>query len=160
MPNYFRARVIDVRGTTFNSLGYTTKRPGDNQKHLELLPEEALYMVERGSMLCWKHVECNLEAISNQEGDPIKTVGEPMSVQHAFSEMLGVENVMLEHYQVGIAISISANRFANWIYRCIPISNASDIWSDAHNPYPYRKITGYTDTRYRCPHLQVSSKRS
>lgn len=104
MPKHFRARVIDARGTTFNGFGYTTKRPGDTEKRLELLPEEALYMVERGSMLCWKESQINFEEVLTQEGDPIKVIGAPMSVQQAFAEMLGAGDVTLEHYQVIIAL--------------------------------------------------------
>jgi tRNA-splicing endonuclease subunit Sen54 len=63
---------------------------------MELLPEEALYLVERGALLCWK-----------ETGHPISATpgltdiyGSPMTVQQAFAEMLGKEGLSLEHYQV------------------------------------------------------------
>lgn len=65
-------------------------------KRLELLPEEAIYLVERGSMFCWKAVEgfeFNSEALKEMEGAP-------MSVQQVFAEMVGREGLSLEKYQV------------------------------------------------------------
>ncbi len=97
MPQYSRARVVDSRGTIFQTIGYTTRRLGDAHKHLELLPEEVLYMVERGSMLCWK---TSTPLPEDDSLDPVKPLGSPMSVQQAFAEMLGIEQITLEHYQV------------------------------------------------------------
>jgi tRNA-splicing endonuclease subunit Sen54 len=99
MPQYARAKVIDIRGTSFNNMGYTTKRSGAPHKSLELLPEEALYLVERGSMLCWREFPF-LSSDVDEDNDPIKLRGEPMTVQRCFVDMLGIEGVTIEHYQV------------------------------------------------------------
>lgn len=77
-----------ARGIHFTTLGSSVARdPPPALKRLELLPEEALYLVERGSMFCWKDIG----------GDQ---PGAPMSVQQAYAEMVGREGVTLEHYQV------------------------------------------------------------
>ena len=60
-------------------------------KRLELLPEEALYLVERGAMFCWKTSEAEM---------PEDMEGEPMTVQQAFAEMIGTQDLTLERYQV------------------------------------------------------------
>lgn len=66
------------------------------QKRLELLPEEALYLVERGAMLCWKASELALSETPGLED----VEGVPMTVQQAFAEMVGTEDLTLEKYQV------------------------------------------------------------
>lgn len=59
------------------------------EKVLEFLPEEALYLVERGSMFCWSQID-----------DALGDEGTPMTVQQAYAEMIGKENLTLERYQV------------------------------------------------------------
>lgn len=66
------------------------------QKRLELLPEEALYLVERGAMFCWKEHE----SFDTHNLRPEEMQGSPMSVQQAFAEMIGKEDLTLEKYQV------------------------------------------------------------
>lgn len=100
MPQNSRAQVIDSRGIALSTYGYTTRRPEYTEKRLELLPEEALYLVERGSMLCWKESFALSKESEEDDRDPIKLIGEPMSVQQCFMDMLGVEDLTLEHYQV------------------------------------------------------------
>lgn len=75
-------------------------------KRLELLPEEALYLTERGSLFCWKATTLDLSGVDDLEG----VLGPPMSVQQAFSEMIGTEDLTLERYQVcppGFATSVN-----------------------------------------------------
>ena len=68
-------------------------------KRLELLPEEALYLVERGALFCWK--EHDLIAQNTQQGSSLEDVeGYPMSVQQSYAEMIGREDLTLERYQV------------------------------------------------------------
>jgi len=100
MPQYSHARVVDARGTVFDTLGFTVRRQEDTHKRLELLPEEALYLVERGSMLCWRERSNIPPQEENEAYDPVKLIGEPMSAQQCFSQMLGTEGITLEHYQV------------------------------------------------------------
>lgn len=70
-----------VHGVHFLTMGsYVQER-----KRMELMPEEALYLVERGSIECW-----------TSEVDP--TV--PFSVQHAWSTMINAEELTPERYQV------------------------------------------------------------
>ena len=63
-------------------------------KRLELLPEEAIYLIERGTMFCWKATEQSL-------ADDME--GEPMTVEQAFAEMIGTEDLTLEKYHVSFA---------------------------------------------------------
>lgn len=111
-PNIARVHVTLARGGHFTSLGHSVPRPtlvsGANQndapsegvlKRLELLPEEALYLVERGAMFCWKEHE--LLAKNGQQEPSLEDVeGTPMSVQQAYAEMIGREDLTLERYQV------------------------------------------------------------
>ncbi|KAJ7079125.1 tRNA-splicing endonuclease subunit sen54 N-term-domain-containing protein [Mycena belliarum] len=102
-PQMARAHVITARGTLFTSLGHSAPRlivaaDGSEKYHkrLELLPEEALYLIERGSAFCWKETTLDLSTTEGLED----ILGPPMSVQQAFSEMIGTEDLTLERYQV------------------------------------------------------------
>lgn len=79
---------------------------GKIQKRLELLPEEAIYLVERGSMLCWKASPTGEsytpEMISAVYGAPIP--GVPMSVQQVYTEMIGREDLTVEKLLVRLSL--------------------------------------------------------
>ena len=117
-PTLARAHVTIARGTHFMNMGHSVTRPENAEdgsaekagKRLELLPEEALYLVERGTMFCWKATRHNL---------PDDLEGEPLSVQQAFSEMVGTEGLTLEKYHV----RNSAPMFSSMLnpYRSSPI---------------------------------------
>jgi hypothetical protein len=91
-----------ARGIHFGTMGHSVPRPaptnelGHVQKRLELLPEEAIYLIERSALFCWKE---NPLLVSN---DPAlhDVDGSPMSVQQAYTEMIGKEDLTLEKYQV------------------------------------------------------------
>lgn len=74
-------------------------------KRLELLPEEAIYLVERGSMFCWKAVADENGSVNTSEGLE-DMEGVPMSVQQVFTEMIGQDGLTLEKYQVSISIVV------------------------------------------------------
>lgn len=65
-------------------------------KRLELLPEEAIYLIERGALFCWKEMDSSLGQVPGLD----EVYGSPMSVQQAYSEMLGTEDMTLEKFQV------------------------------------------------------------
>jgi len=67
------------------------------QKRLELLPEEAMYLVERGSLFCWKESDM-VSSVPSIE----RIEGVPMTVQQVHTEMIGLEDLTLEKYQVGL----------------------------------------------------------
>lgn len=96
IPELRRVHVTVAKGVLLASMGHSARRPtviNDQVKYhkrLELLPEEAIYLIERGSMFCWK------EGQSSIDGVP----GTPMSVQHAYTEMIGKEDLTLERFQV------------------------------------------------------------
>jgi hypothetical protein len=82
-------------------MGHSVPRPAPTnelrnvQKRLELLPEEAIYLIERGALFCWKE---NPLLVSNDLA--LHDVdGSPMSVQQAYTEMIGKEDLTLEKYQ-------------------------------------------------------------
>ncbi|KAF8210505.1 tRNA-splicing endonuclease subunit sen54 N-term-domain-containing protein [Mycena galopus ATCC 62051] len=102
-PEIARAHATVARGVLFTSIGHSVPRPvvaadGTEKRHkrLELLPEEALYLIERGSVFCWKATTLDLADADGLE----EVLGPPMSVQQAFSEMIGTEDLTLERYQV------------------------------------------------------------
>ncbi|CAE6480106.1 unnamed protein product [Rhizoctonia solani] len=109
-PNLGRAHVTVARGTHFSALGHSALRePGPNsdstkaQKRLELMPEEALYLMERGSLFCWKDsaVSASIrDNLGSDFDDCNVSTGEPMSVQQGFTEMIGVDGLEIQHYLV------------------------------------------------------------
>lgn len=84
------------------------------QKRLELLPEETLYLVEKGALQCWRAVEDFEPRETELDG---AMFGAPMSVQEAFSEMIGKEGMTLERYQVSINTT-SIGSISQAIHRC------------------------------------------
>lgn len=95
MPSLARVRVTMARGIHFNSMGHSAARETGLEKavkRLELLPEEALYLFERGTLLCYK--DAGGEGAVPEDESPI------LSVQQAFAEMIGTEEITLEKYQV------------------------------------------------------------
>ncbi|GAA6049227.1 hypothetical protein JCM3770_003317 [Rhodotorula araucariae] len=69
-------------GIHFSHIGHFNQ----HRKQLELLPEEALYMVERGAVELWWQGE---------DGSRV-----PMSVQQAWDELIGRDELTSERYQV------------------------------------------------------------
>jgi len=100
--------VTTVRGIHFASMGHSVARapeaPTSEElkelkkipKRLELLPEEALYLIERGAMFCWKTVDPAL--LAGMGG--VEMEGAPMTVQQAFAEMIGQEDLTMDKYHV------------------------------------------------------------
>lgn len=104
LPGIARARVLTARGNHLLTMGYNVPRdvlsaqdpdkPIKREKVPELLPEEALHLIERGSMLCYTHLPDNIAS----GGDELD--GAPITVQQAYSMMIGQEGLTLERYQV------------------------------------------------------------
>ncbi|BGP43067.1 tRNA-splicing endonuclease subunit sen54 [Rhodotorula kratochvilovae] len=69
-------------GIHFSHIGHFNQ----HRKQLELLPEEALYMVERGAVELWSQAE---------DGSRV-----PMSVQQAWGALIGHDELTAERYQV------------------------------------------------------------
>ncbi|KAK0437500.1 tRNA-splicing endonuclease subunit sen54 N-term-domain-containing protein [Armillaria borealis] len=96
-PCLARVSVPVARGTHFSSMGHSASRLAKDKekptKRLELLPEEAIYLIERGSLSCWKEIDIDLSGLEDVSGAP-------MSVQQAYAEMIGTEDVSLEKYQI------------------------------------------------------------
>jgi tRNA-splicing endonuclease subunit Sen54 len=102
-PGIARAHVTLARGVHFSSVGHSAPRivwkegeASKIHKRLELLPEEALYLVERGTLFCTKESPTLKSNVPGSED----IEGAPMSVQQAFAEMIGTEDLSLEKYQV------------------------------------------------------------
>ncbi|KAG6820394.1 hypothetical protein H0H93_001164 [Arthromyces matolae] len=100
-PNIGRSHVTLAKGIHFSSIGHSAPRSAvdDNgvdkvQKRLELLPEETIYLVERGSLFCWKDTSVDISRTQSEMS------GAPMTVQQVYAEMLGVEGLTLEKLQV------------------------------------------------------------
>lgn len=90
------------------------------QKRMELLPEEALYLVERGTLFCTKGgdtLKLNVPGMEDVDGAP-------MTVQQAFSEMVGSEGLTLEKYQVpSFVLFLHPQRSLIIIFRFLHTSN-------------------------------------
>ena len=120
-PDLARTHVTLARGIHFSTMGHSAPRPttgggdeglGKIQKRLELLPEEAIYLIERGSLFCWKQTDLGLGQVPglNDVG------GSPMTVQQAFSEMLGRGNLTMEKFQVCFRMSFFYSRMLNFLW--------------------------------------------
>ncbi|KAF8067707.1 tRNA-splicing endonuclease subunit sen54 N-term-domain-containing protein [Lyophyllum atratum] len=101
-PSIGRAHVTLAKGIHFSAMGHSAPRPAVDekgtekiQKRLELLSEEAIYLVERGSLFCWKESDLDLSGAGLDN-----VVGAPMTVQQVYAEMVGVEDLTLEKLQV------------------------------------------------------------
>jgi len=95
-------------------MGHSVQRPapaGKPRKRLELLPEETLYLMEKGALFCWKASRDdddndNDEPGADEDEDDREVAwdsasqGAPMSVQQAYAEMIGSEDLTLDRYQV------------------------------------------------------------
>lgn len=95
-----------ARGVHFTSMGHSVQRPSSSssaasgkslKKRLELLPEEALYLVEKGALFCWK---ASRDGPSEDMDWDSASQGAPMSVQQAYAEMIGAQDLTLDRYQV------------------------------------------------------------
>ncbi|RDX53448.1 hypothetical protein OH76DRAFT_1343370 [Lentinus brumalis] len=102
-PQLKRAHVTVARGIHFSTMGHSVARASAEsegakkvQKRLELLPEEALYLVERGAMYCWEPTDLPLHHTVHLDD----MEGVPMSVQQAYAEMIGADELTLERYEV------------------------------------------------------------
>ncbi|KAJ7600989.1 tRNA-splicing endonuclease subunit sen54 N-term-domain-containing protein [Mycena floridula] len=98
-PSLGRAHVVVARGTLVGNIGHSVPRPVEDSdkmhKRLELLPEETIYLVERGSMFCWK-----ARKTEDKAEDAIEMHGIPMTVQQAYTDMIGRDGLTPEKYQV------------------------------------------------------------
>ncbi|KAL9127523.1 MAG: hypothetical protein Q9217_003611 [Psora testacea] len=73
--------IQEPRGPNLQNMG-----KGDSEGCLHLLPEEALYLVERGTLnLQWQDEELD---------------GVPLSLQAAYAQLIGTEGLTLERYNV------------------------------------------------------------
>lgn len=82
-----------------------------NTSTMELLPEEALYLLERGSMQIWcapsayggEDVDGDVGFSWDEEVQGFKGMVE-MSAMEGFSRFIGQEGLSLERYQVSMAL--------------------------------------------------------
>lgn len=111
-----RASIIIQRGTHFSSIGHPVRntparREGNVEKvasetRLELMPEEALYMVERGSLMCYEYEWSDnndkmLKLSTNDSAVDERVAGlAPFSAQRAFDCCIGKDGLTLEKYTV------------------------------------------------------------
>ena len=101
-PDLARTHVTVARGIHFSNMGHSAPRPIEEngiqkvQKRLELLPEEAIYLIERGALFCWKQIDLDIGQVPGLND----VNGSPMSVQQAYTEMIGREGLTLEKFQV------------------------------------------------------------
>ncbi|KAI6103292.1 tRNA-splicing endonuclease subunit sen54 N-term-domain-containing protein [Pisolithus croceorrhizus] len=112
-PSVARVHVVTSRGVHFASMGQSVSRAsgtagnmdpelGKNHRtetRLELLPEEAIYLIERGALFCYKSIPSNSSQL-NLANVEERSPGAPMTVQQAYAEMIGREDMSLERYQV------------------------------------------------------------
>ena len=108
-PALARAEVLVAHGVHFSNMGHSAPRPYVDEegvikahKRLELLPEEAIYLIERGALFCSLADAPKIEVTGMEDA-----AGPPMTVQQAYTEMIGREGLTLEKFQVGNSAYIS-----------------------------------------------------
>lgn len=96
--------MLSARGIHFASIGHSVSQSSYNHeaeappsksnqhKRLHLLPEEALYLIERGTLACYW--------AENSVNNYIEHTRPVMSVQQAYTAMLGTVGLNMEKYQV------------------------------------------------------------
>ncbi|WFD48045.1 tRNA-splicing endonuclease subunit sen54 [Malassezia furfur] len=97
-PVLHRAFVFVQRGQSCTHIGATQRRTlpdGRTATHLELFPEEAVYLIERGALDC---------RINNAPGTiPTEAAHAsclPLSVAQAYAQLLGHDGATLARYQI------------------------------------------------------------
>ncbi|KAL4902996.1 hypothetical protein BDW74DRAFT_55610 [Aspergillus multicolor] len=83
--------VTNPKGQHFKSLGQA-----DRWGRVWLLPEEALYLLERGSM----DIRWSRGAVGDGDEDDIEDSGVPMSLQAAYACLMGQGGLTMERYSV------------------------------------------------------------
>ncbi|CAK9779710.1 hypothetical protein CC85DRAFT_307904 [Cutaneotrichosporon oleaginosum] len=95
-------QLIISRGHVLDTLGITVRPAGGGKGRIELLPEEALYLAERGSLQIWNGMsptqeEPDLGTWSEEEFGVRGAV--EMSVLECFSAFMGMEGLSWQRYQ-------------------------------------------------------------
>lgn len=86
-PDLDGGRALSDSDTTYGTHFATMGRFHPVRKRVELLPEEALYLVERGVIELWSaHPETGARI--------------PMTVQQAWAELIGHEELTIERFQI------------------------------------------------------------
>lgn len=153
-----------ARGVHFTSMGHSVQRPspslssraGKPRKRLELLPEEALYLMEKGALFCWKATSRD-DDVDGEDGGPGEdedegvewdsaSQGAPMSVQQAYVEMIGRQDLTLERYQVCEPSSPFASSLAQK-----PSCYGPSLPPSKKKTFSYLRRLGYIVTRARPP---------
>ncbi|KAI5997002.1 tRNA-splicing endonuclease subunit sen54 N-term-domain-containing protein [Pisolithus albus] len=161
-PPVARVHVVTSRGVHFASMGHsvscasgnfgnTEPDSGKNNKtepRLELLPEEAVYLIERGALFCYKSIPGNPSRI-NLENVEETSPGAPMTIQQAYAEMIGHEDMSLECYQVyaylrrlGFVLRrakppTSASHVVLSGFPCLLAAWASNVWQRILKSFSY-----------------------
>jgi tRNA-splicing endonuclease subunit Sen54 len=107
-------RVIVSRGHLWDHMGVPVRSTvvssakATNRSSILLLPEEALYLLERGSLQIWFRPNVDIE---EAEGKLVETEWDDeaygvrnaveMSVQEGYAKFIGMEGLTWEKYQVG-----------------------------------------------------------
>ncbi|KLO14783.1 hypothetical protein SCHPADRAFT_825698 [Schizopora paradoxa] len=102
-PSISRTLVVTAHGSHLMSMGHSApvritadaKGKEKMHAHVQLLPEEALYLIERGSMFCRKASSSDYSLAPEAFEQAI-----PMTLQEAYAEMIGKEDTTLERYLV------------------------------------------------------------
>ena len=97
-PHFQRAFVHAQRGQSCTHMGVSQRRrveSGQNQTCLELFPEEAIYLIERGALDCrWTQTPGTVPS-----ADAFLSCI-PISVSQAFSHLMGQEGCTMARYQI------------------------------------------------------------
>lgn len=128
------ARVDNAHGPHFRTMG-----KGDKNNRIWLLPEEALYLIERGTLdIRWPDRQQTTnqgDDEMDEENDVDGAVGElPMSLQGAYASFIGKSGLTLERYQVFAGLrrlGYTVVRAPTWDDSCAEMNGHARVPADS-----------------------------
>ncbi|KAJ5925725.1 tRNA-splicing endonuclease subunit Sen54 [Penicillium verhagenii] len=134
--------IVNPKGTFFKNMGQT-----DRWNRVWILPEEALYMIERGSLdIRWPVSLTGVTPGSADDGEDDGSL--PMSLQAAYACFMGHGNLTLERYSVFTSLKrlgYSVLRAPGWNDSAKPEGSASN----EEEKEKEKEKDAYAQLRYR-----------
>ena len=136
----YTVKVDNARGVHFRTMGR-----GDSRNRMWLLPEEALYLIERGSLdIRWpEDRQLGGDEVHDDDTEADERMGElPMSLQGAYATFIGKSGLTPERHSV-----FSGLRRLGYTVIRAPSWSTDDIEANGHAHNPIRQEQDATLTR-------------
>ena len=145
------ARVDKAHGVLFRTMGQ-----GDSKNRMWLLPEEALYLLERGSLdIRWSDLRNTDDDVEDEQDEP--AIGElPMSLQGAYASFIGKSGLTLERYSVFTGLrrlGYTVQRAPTWDSSTAPMNGHASPPSPQPSTHPANHDRATHPNPYNLTHL-------